>query len=244
MHFINALAFVALSNIYSATASCVHNTNLYPRSVGADGELLELPSFSYDGNSGPTNWEAIDANNTECATGQNQSPINIKSAEISKIEAGEVQMEIPAGQNITFENLGTNVQVVMEGTTTISGRKFDLKQFHYHTPSEHKIDAEYYPVEVHMVHTAEDDPNEIVVIGMLFQLGSEASTTGPSAIFSNVLSSISSIPEPGNFTELSPSSDPSLDFTALTSALPTMSFYTYTGSLTTPPAPKVSPSTL
>lgn len=64
-------------------------------------------------------------------------------------------MEIPAGQTITFENLGTTVEVVVKGKTVFGGRKFNLKQFHYHTPSEHRIESEYYPVEVHMVHEAD-----------------------------------------------------------------------------------------
>jgi carbonic anhydrase len=55
---------------------------------------------------------------------------------------------------MTFENLGTNVEVLVEGTTLIGQKKFKLKQFPYHTPSEHKIDSEYFPVEVHMVHEA------------------------------------------------------------------------------------------
>jgi carbonic anhydrase len=120
-----------------------------------DGKSVKLPNFSYAGNSGPTNWQAIDLENVQCAAGQNQSPIDIKTAETAKTKAGDVKMDIPAGQKMTFENLGTNVEVLVEGTTTMGNRKFKLKQFHYHTPSEHKIDSEYYPVEVHMVHEAE-----------------------------------------------------------------------------------------
>lgn len=78
---------------------------------------------------------------------------------------------------------------------------------------------------------------------MLFQLtgnptttSSSPNTTSPpsndtaSTIFSTVLSSISSIPQPGNSTTLQ-----ALDFTSLTSTIPATSFYAYNGSLTTPP---------
>jgi carbonic anhydrase len=155
MYTVAVLTFLAFSQIYSASASCMHNTNLHRRATEEDGKTVKLPNFSYEGLTGPTNWQAIDAENTQCAAGLKQSPINIKTAEITKTKPGDVRMDIPAGQEMTFENLGTNVEVLVEGTTMVGEKKFKLKQFHYHTPSEHKIDEEYYPVEVHMVHEAE-----------------------------------------------------------------------------------------
>jgi carbonic anhydrase len=119
------------------------------------GKSVKLPNFGYGGDVGPTNWQAIASENADCAVGLNQSPIDIQAANTTTTTPGDVTMDIPAGQNMTFENLGTNVEVLVEGTTTVGGRKFKLKQFHYHTPSEHKIDGEYFPVEVHMVHEAE-----------------------------------------------------------------------------------------
>lgn len=146
---------IAFSHIHLAIPSCVHNTHLDPRSMQEDGKAVKLPKFSYAGDSGPTNWQALGAQNAQCAIGENQSPINIKADNMERTRPGEVRMEIPAGQNMTLENLGTNVEVLVEGTTMVGGKKFKLKQFHYHTPSEHRIDSEYYPVEVHMVHEAE-----------------------------------------------------------------------------------------
>jgi hypothetical protein len=84
-----------------------------------------------------------------------------------------------------------------------------------------------------------DNPKEIAVLGMLFQLTAEPSSSssfGPSAIFSAVLSAISSIPSPGSTTELPPSSEnPAFDPVPLATAIQSMSFYAYSGSLTTPP---------
>jgi Eukaryotic-type carbonic anhydrase len=70
---------------------------------------------------------------------------------------------------------------------------------------------------------------------MLFQLtsGPNLPPNSTSSIFSSVLSSISLIPQPGAQTALPASAD--LSFTPFTSAVPSMSFFTYSGSLTTPP---------
>jgi carbonic anhydrase len=55
-------------------------------------------------------------------------------------------------QEVEFENLGTTIEVIVNGTTTVAGSEFQLVQFHMHTPSEHHINGEYHPLEVHMVH--------------------------------------------------------------------------------------------
>jgi carbonic anhydrase len=55
-------------------------------------------------------------------------------------------------QEVEFENLGTTIEVIVNGTTSIAGSDFQLVQFHMHTPSEHHINGEYHPLEVHMVH--------------------------------------------------------------------------------------------
>ena len=139
------------------SASCLYGTSLMPRQ--AEGEALKLPGFDYGNVKGPTNWHSLELLNSECALGSNQSPINIDSTVLAKTGAGQVVTEIPQ-QNVKFENLGTNVEVVLNGSTTISGgTPFTLKQFHYHTPSEHHINGEYFPVEVHMVHESSSKCN-------------------------------------------------------------------------------------
>lgn len=60
-------------------------------------------------------------------------------------------IDIPQ-QAVVFENLNTTIEVVVNGTTTFDGNQFGLAQFHIHTPSEHRINREYFPLEVHMVH--------------------------------------------------------------------------------------------
>lgn len=55
-------------------------------------------------------------------------------------------------QAVDFENLGTTIEVIVNGTTSFAGSDFRLKQFHMHTPSEHRIGEEYYPLELHFVH--------------------------------------------------------------------------------------------
>ena len=74
-----------------------------------------------------------------------------------------------------FENLGTTLETIVTGNTTLGATTFTLQQFHMHSPSEHRVNEEYFPLEVHMVH---EGPNgEIAVIALLFQLTEDGSTT-------------------------------------------------------------------
>src|SRR5436190_18178761 len=141
-----------LLNIRFALSSCSHGTYLQPRAAGGEGEI-KLPNFDYGTIRGPVNWHYIAPENKLCATGRAQSPININQS-IPLEDPGLVTMDVPV-QTAKFENLGTTVEVVIKGKSVINCKTFELAQFHFHTPSEHRINGKYFPVEVHMVHTAE-----------------------------------------------------------------------------------------
>ena len=147
----NLLKLAVLASIQGTNASCLYGMTLLPRPK--EGVAAMLPNFTYDDVRGPTMWHSLETNDSTCAVGENQSPIDINTGFFATTGANQVQTNIP-DQNVTFENLGTNVEVFVNGTTTFGGSTFNLKQFHYHTPSEHRINGEYFPMEIHMVHEA------------------------------------------------------------------------------------------
>jgi len=128
-------------------------------------------------------------------------------------------------QEAEFENLGTTLETIVDGTTTFAGKEFKLKQFHMHTPSEHRINDEYFPLEVHMVHEAAD--KSIAVIAIPFQLTEDNQTT---ELLTSVISNIDKVTQPGSVTKTGP-----LKFGPLVNILQTKPLFQYTGSLTTPP---------
>lgn len=146
-----------LSSSQSVLASCARGTTLHRRVEAAGGEPIELPNFDYGTTRGPLNWHGIAPENSVCATGRNQSPINIDNT-IALEAPGFVNMNVPIQNNVAFENLGTNVEVVLSGSTVVGGETFNLQQFHFHTPSEHRINGEQFPIEIHMVHEAPGMP--------------------------------------------------------------------------------------
>jgi carbonic anhydrase len=54
---------------------------------------------------------------------------------------------------------------------TVNGRQFELRQIHFHTPSEHQLDGKQFPLEAHLVHA--DAKGQLAVIAVLSSLGAE-----------------------------------------------------------------------
>ncbi|KAF9257818.1 carbonic anhydrase [Marasmius fiardii PR-910] len=206
----------------SAQASCIHGTSFLRREVSEEGKV-KVSSFGYSGTQGPTNWAQLEAANAECAIGKNQSPI-VLDDKIQKA-ASAPQVVIDDVEEAEFENLGTTLETIVNGTTTFEGKDFELKQFHLHTPSEHRINEEYFPVEMHMVHEASD--GSIAVIAIPFQLTEDGSTT---QLLTSVIQNIGDVTTPGTVTKTG-----KLEFAELVDAIQTEPLFQYTGSLTTPP---------
>ncbi|OJD33700.1 carbonic anhydrase [Diplodia corticola] len=208
----------------SVSASCLHGTSLMPRRLNKRAEV-EVSNYGYTGLTGPLNWHNIEAGNELCNHGSNQSPINLDSTVTLATEAPSVN--ITNVESAEFENLGTTLETIVNGTTFVGGEAFNLAQFHLHTPSEHRIENEYFPLEMHMVHEAADDSGKIVVLAVLFQLSEDGATTD---LLSAATQNIAEVEVPGSVTETA-----ALDFAPLAQHLQETPLLTYTGSLTTPP---------
>ncbi|KAF2453898.1 alpha carbonic anhydrase [Lineolata rhizophorae] len=205
-------------------ASCMHATSKLQRRVTPEGGV-EVSTFGYTDLIGPLNWAALDAENSACTTGTVQSPINID--ETIPITSEAPIINFPSVESAEFENLGSTVEVIVNGTTQFAGVDFELKQFHFHTPSEHRIHEEYYPLEMHMVHEAADGSGAVAVLAIVFDLSTDGSTTD---LLTRVTEHLDEIATPGTVTETA-----ALDFEELAHHLTTTPLFQYTGSLTTPP---------
>ncbi|KFY73463.1 hypothetical protein V499_06456 [Pseudogymnoascus sp. VKM F-103] len=158
------------ASVTHASASCAYGTHLSPRAE--EGAPIEVNTFGYTGVIGPLNWAALDGGsaNVLCATGKNQSPIDMVDGVFKTLTAADVKLQIndmPEGTE--FENLGTTVEVVSKGgSLEVGGKTYEFKQFHFHLPSEHLDNGTSIAMEMHMVfQTPEED---IAVVGVFVDL--------------------------------------------------------------------------
>jgi carbonic anhydrase len=124
--------------------------------------------------------------------------------------------------SFTLQNNGHTVMAVPQvgGTLMVDGVPFTLAQFHLHTLSEHKMSGKYAAMELHAVFK---DPNSnLAVIGVLYKIGRDDPFLG------KLLTA--------GLPRQSTSKPVVIDRLNLAEGLTsTASYYTYPGSLTTPP---------
>ena len=186
--------------------------------------LAEETHWGYAGDEGPSYWGELSSDYTLCADGSAQSPIDISDA----IELDLVDIEFRYGDtaNNIFNN-GHTIQVnVDEGSSIVyNGIAYNLLQFHFHNPSEHTIDGQATAMEIHFVH---QDPNSgtLAVVGIMLTEG-ESDNEAYAAVFDH-LPAEAGEPEARG------------DALSLATLLPqSRTFYTYQGSLTTPPCSEI-----
>ncbi|KAJ5663054.1 hypothetical protein N7507_003785 [Penicillium longicatenatum] len=207
----------------AVSASCLHGTSLMPRA--ADG-TVDINPYNYTNTGGPMVWYGLDSANVACSTGKHQSPIDVVTDDIDYASAGSVHFHVPNANNAKFENLGSGLEVVLtNGTLVTKNNSYKLAQFHFHTPSEHRINEEHYPMESHFVF--ENTAGDIAVVAFLFELSQFGYST---PLFDSVFAHIGDIATPGTYTMTD-----GLDFTGITQHLNSHGIYQYSGSLTTPP---------
>lgn len=178
----------------------------------------ELAHWGYAAEDGPAVWGRLDAAYALCAVGEHQSPIDI---------VGATQAELPA---IAFEyqpmvlrllNNGHTVEVASTGDNWIEVEeaRYELAQFHFHTPGEHTLAGESFDMEVHLVHR--DEEGALAVIGVFVRAG------GVHPVLDDLAGQL---PAAGESRTLG---DTMIDASEL---LPEASrIFRYEGSLTTPP---------
>lgn len=129
--------------------------------------------WGYNGSTGPKHWEKLNEAYALCGSGKNQSPVNLSDFAEAELGALGLSYTHPAK---TFLNNGHTVQANFGpgDTLDIDGRTYELKQFHFHTPSENHIDGQSFPLEAHLVHA--DKSGNLAVVAVMFKEGERNET--------------------------------------------------------------------
>jgi len=129
--------------------------------------------FSYSGSTGPAFWDRLEGSDKICRLGKNQSPIDITQEEI-KIFSKPDEVIFKDARNVEITNDGHSVQVnTNEATMKIGNDHYELEQFHFHTPSEHRVNGKYHDVEAHFVFQTKE--GKLSVIGVFYDVADQQS---------------------------------------------------------------------
>lgn len=188
------------------------------------GEHMPPDHWDYEGERGPEHWGELIHENCKCKTGDRQSPIGISVTEKTKLD------------DIIFHYYPTPLRIINDGHTIqvnygrgssilVGHKKYDLIQFHFHTPSEHVIHGKHYDMEAHLVHSGAH--GEIAIVAVFMEKGKENNfiktlwnnfpkDQGKEHVIANIKI---------NAQQLLPKN--------------TNAYYNYRGSLTTPPCSEI-----
>ena len=179
-------------------------------------EKHAAPHWDYEGEMGPEKWGK---EFPTCAKGKSQSPLDIKGPFLKSRMVVSADYKEGALKMI---NNGHTIQVnIPPGSKLrVDGIAHELLQFHFHKPSEEKIDGKPMAMVVHFVHKNAD--GKLAVLGVLLKEGNE--NPGIKTLWANLPKeqNVEYAPEGVNFN---PGNLLPREF----------DFYSYEGSLTTPP---------
>ena len=186
--------------------------------LAASVQASDQAHWSYQGKTAPPKWAELDEANKACKFSKEQSPINIETGKAKKAKLAPIDFKYVAGAAEVVNN-GHTIQINLPegGSAKIGDMDVKLLQFHFHTPSEEKVNGKTYPLVAHMVHKSAD--GKLAVVAVLMNVGKENATLKP--VFD-------ALPAEGTPTKLA-SMNPS-------DLLPAnKGYYKFMGSLTTPP---------
>lgn len=133
-------------------------------------ERNKAAHWTYTGAEGPANWGRLSPAYELCGIGRKQSPIDITGQTPADLKP--IKLDYKATP-ISVVNNGHTIQVnyAPGSTMKIGANTYQLVQFHFHSPSEHKVGGRSYAGEAHFVHKSAD--GKLAVLGVLIEIGVE-----------------------------------------------------------------------
>src|SRR6185295_13578465 len=175
--------------------------------------------WSYGGHGGPAEWAELDQTFASCQLGKVQSPIDIRGAKAADLPAIKFDYK-PAPLKVIDNGHTIQVNYAPGSTIDVGGTRYELVQFHFHKPSEEKIDGKAHAMVAHLVH--KNAEGKLAVVAVLLDQG------GGSEVIDAVWKNL-----PKEKEKEVAAAGTTIDVAKL---LPeNRGYYTFEGSLTTPP---------
>lgn len=192
---------------------------------GAEEPGIEKPEpkhvhWSYTGaKDGAAQWHKLSPEFKQCAAGQRQSPIDIR---------GGVRLTL---ENVKFDYKSSPLRIIDNGHTiqvnyapgssiTVGGKTFELVQFHFHKPAEERVNGRGFEMVAHLVHR--DKEGRLAVVAVLFIAGTDHPLI--QTLWNNL-----------PIAQLREDELPAVKIDVAQLLPKVRGYYTYIGSLTTPP---------
>jgi carbonic anhydrase len=177
--------------------------------------------WSYSGETNPAHWGSMEKEFATCGIGKAQSPIDIHTSKVHIADLPAIAFDYkPAALRIIDNGHTVQVNYPPGSTITVGDKRYELVQFHFHKPSEEKINGKRFDMVAHLVH--KDVEGHLAVVAVPLKAGLE------NALVATLWKNLPKKKEQEVVVD-----SVSIDATNLLPA--NRGYYTFEGSLTTPP---------
>ncbi len=184
--------------------------------AGAEGAR-----WTYAGATGPAKWGNLGKGFALCKLGTNQSPIDIPDADARKGDLASLLFNYkPTPLKIIDNGHTIQVNYAPGSFLIVAGKQYELIEFHFHRPSEEKISGKGHDMEAHLVH--QDKDGKPAVVAVLLDEGRE------NALVKTLWSNLPQDKGKEHVVD-------AVKINALGLLPQNKDYYTFAGSLTTPP---------
>jgi carbonic anhydrase len=175
-------------------------------------------TWRYEGSTGPDAWASLAPQNTLCRTGRRQSPIDLRDG--IKVDQEALQFDYrPSFFRIVDTGHTIQVSYGVGSTLSVLGRTYELQRIDFRRPSETRINGRSFDMEAHLVH--KDPTGHLAIVSVLLEAGK------PSPFIQTLWNNLP-LEAHDEYTAQVP-------IQASTLLPPKLDYYSYMGSLTTPP---------
>lgn len=127
-------------------------------------------AWDYSNAHGPGHWAELSPEFAACKNGHRQSPIDIRDPK--KTDLPPIQFDYQSSPLHIIDNGHTIMINYSPGSfISVGEKKYALQQFHFHRPSEERINGKRYDMEVHLVH--QDEEGNLALVAVLLQQGED-----------------------------------------------------------------------
>jgi carbonic anhydrase len=181
----------------------------------------QAAEWNYFGKTGPLGWGKLDPAYKTCSNGHEQSPLDIRGAHLNK-SLQPIDFHYLAGTE-TLENNGRTIIVHVNPGSYIEagGKRYNLIQYEFRTPSEEAVKGKLTDMSVQFLHKSDDGQMAILAVRLA------ENQDAPNAVLATLFSQLPR--KAGETTKITDLVNPG-------GLIPAdRSYWTYMGSLTTPP---------
>ena len=176
-------------------------------------------SWDYGDTLGPSHWGDLKPEFATCKMGHHQSPIDIRNPKKTALPPIRFDYK-PSALHIIDNGHTIMINYSPGSFISVGDKKYALKQFHFHRPSEEKVDGKSFDMTVHLVHA--DENGKLAVIAVLLQEGKE------NALVRELWNDLPKEKDKEEFFD-------NVQINLAEILPPDRGYYTFSGSLTTPP---------